>query len=181
MDMYVLVGSARPRGFSAQAAAIINEKAAGRADVTLDRAFALKVGYCLGCDKCKGTRVCVRGDDMAGVVARLDAADKVVICSSVQFSGAPAQLKAIIDRTQLYYNNPVTEGRKLEYNFILFGGARSYKEQFEGVINEFKHVIRFTNGVTGQILTYSATDAFGDKLPGHVVSDVEAFAERLLS
>ena len=46
---------------------------------------------------------CVIGDNMAYVYEYLDKADEVILVSPIYFSGAPSQLKALLDRLQPYY------------------------------------------------------------------------------
>lgn len=46
---------------------------------------------------------CIIEDEMSEVRKHIDAADEVIVVSPVYFSGAPAQLKALLDRLQPYY------------------------------------------------------------------------------
>lgn len=46
---------------------------------------------------------CVIIDDMAEARKHIDAAEELIVVSPVYFSGAPAQLKALIDRLQPYF------------------------------------------------------------------------------
>lgn len=55
---------------------------------------------------------CVLEDDGAEVRKHLDAADELVVVAPVYFSGAPAQLKALLDRLQPYYWSSVRKGAK---------------------------------------------------------------------
>ncbi len=82
------------------------------------------VGPCIGCDECRalseepihvfqeGETVvesealfhhCVIDDDMDEVRKHLDAADELIVVCPVYFAGAPAQMKALLDRLQPYY------------------------------------------------------------------------------
>ena len=82
----------------------------------------LAIEPCQGCDACKALaaraaggeaaedgqtdeapRRCVIDDDMAEVYELIDAADELVVVSPVYFAGAPAQLKALLDRLQPYF------------------------------------------------------------------------------
>lgn len=55
---------------------------------------------------------CVVEDDMAEVRKHIDAADELIVVSPVYFSGAPAQLKALLDRMQPYYWSNLRERAK---------------------------------------------------------------------
>ena len=57
-----------------------------------------KIAPCLACYGCADTHVCVRKDDMAGVLDALKAADVIVLASPVYFYSICAQMKTMIDR-----------------------------------------------------------------------------------
>lgn len=88
------------------------------------------VGPCIGCDECRALSEepihvfqegdpllpqetvvesealfhhCVIDDDMNEVRKHLDAADELIVVCPVYFAGAPAQMKALLDRLQPYY------------------------------------------------------------------------------
>ena len=46
---------------------------------------------------------CVIEDDMSYIYENIEAADEIILVSPVYFSGAPSQLKALMDRLQPYY------------------------------------------------------------------------------
>lgn len=63
------------------------------------RVAELKIGYCRACYYCaKHDGVCAIKDDMAVLLAKIQAADVVVWASPVYFYSIDAQLKAVIDR-----------------------------------------------------------------------------------
>lgn len=55
---------------------------------------------------------CVIDDEMAEVRKHIDAADELIVVSPVYFSGAPAQMKALLDRMQPYYWSNLRERAK---------------------------------------------------------------------
>ena len=57
-----------------------------------------KIGPCMACSGCAESHVCVRKDDMAGVLEALTAADVIVLASPVYFYSVCAQMKTMIDR-----------------------------------------------------------------------------------
>ncbi len=63
----------------------------------------LKIAPCQHCDACLSTGTCAINDDMAQVYGELEEADRVVIASPVQFMGVTAQMKAMIDRCQMFW------------------------------------------------------------------------------
>ena len=60
----------------------------------------LKVAGCIECGGCDETGVCVQKDDMFKVYPLFDEARAVILAAPVFFYSPPAQVKAIIDRSQ---------------------------------------------------------------------------------
>ena len=59
-----------------------------------------KIGFCQACYHCqKHNGVCILKDDMAEIIAKMNAADVLVMASPVYFYSVSAQMKALIDRT----------------------------------------------------------------------------------
>ena len=63
----------------------------------------LRIGGCVGCDRCRFDGSCFMVDDLEGVRAALDASSELIIVSPVYFAGPPSQYKALLDRLQPYY------------------------------------------------------------------------------
>ncbi len=60
----------------------------------------VKVAGCLECGGCDETGVCVQKDDMVEIYPVLEEAQAVILTAPVFFYSPPAQVKAIIDRSQ---------------------------------------------------------------------------------
>jgi len=93
-----------------------------------------KINYCLACDACKkngGT--CIQKDDMAAVLAKIIAADVLVLATPVYFYTMNAQMKTLIDRTVAKYPSL---GTKEVY--IIIAAAESSKEAMERTIEGFR-------------------------------------------
>ncbi len=96
----ILAGSPRLKGNSA---ALCREFAKGATEagheVETIRVAERKVAPCLACYHCmKSGGVCAVKDDMAEILAKILAADVLVLASPVYFYSISAQLKAVIDR-----------------------------------------------------------------------------------
>lgn len=66
---------------------------------------SLAVKPCLSCYACARTGECaVKGDEMQSVYAELALADVILLASPLYFGGVSAQLKAVIDRAQLFWS-----------------------------------------------------------------------------
>jgi multimeric flavodoxin WrbA len=81
----------------------------------------LKIGGCLECGGCDDTGECVVPDDMDKVYPRLEEADIIFLAAPVFFYNVPAQLKALIDRTQALWSKKRLE-KPPERLKILEGG-----------------------------------------------------------
>ena len=125
MNRLIIVGSPRIDGRSAHLADLLFESRIDECpddELALAPVSTLAIEPCQGCDACKALtaraagceaaedgqadeapRRCVIDDDMAEVYELIDAADELVVVSPVYFAGAPAQLKALLDRLQPYF------------------------------------------------------------------------------
>ena len=123
MKRLIIVGSPRASGRSAHLAETLFE--ANIDEHPEDELFLvplseIEVGPCIACDACRekspiilkddnGREVtverhrCIFDDDMQTLYDLLDDADEVSVVSPIYFSGAPAQLKCLLDRLQPYY------------------------------------------------------------------------------
>lgn len=63
----------------------------------------LHVQPCTACEGCADGVQCVLDDDMQPLYKKLEEADVIILASPVYFYGVTAQMKAFIDRAQLFY------------------------------------------------------------------------------
>jgi len=97
-----------------------------------------KIHPCLGCGHCEKQGFCVIKDDMTDVYALLRRADLIVMATPIFFYNVPAQLKALIDRSQTLWSRRYVHklndpGQKWRAGFLLAVGATKGKNLFEGV------------------------------------------------
>ena len=104
MNVLMISGSRNPSGQTACAADAFLAGAAG-AGATSERVFLpeLKIERCRQCDingwgLCRAEGRCVIEDDFDSVVARIKAADAVVIATPVYFSDLSESLRTFLDR-----------------------------------------------------------------------------------
>ncbi len=67
-----------------------------------------RIEFCVGCGVCMEKGKCWRQDDHGEIVAKLLAADGVILASPVYFKHVTAQMKAFIDRSLAYGHKPRT-------------------------------------------------------------------------
>lgn len=73
------------------------------------------IGYCKACYACKKDGICAVKDDMAERLAKMHAADVIVLASPVYFYSIDAQLKTVIDRTVAQW----TQLKNKEFYYIM--------------------------------------------------------------
>lgn len=108
MKRLIIVGSPRSNGRSAHLAEMLFEACIDECpddEVSLAPVSELAISACVGCNGCKNSEghVCVFEDDMDEIREILDESDELIIVSPVYFSGAPAPMKALLDRLQPYF------------------------------------------------------------------------------
>lgn len=108
MKRLIIVGSPRSNGRSAHLAEMLFEACIDECpddEVSLAPVSELAISACVGCDGCKNSEghVCVFEDDMDEIREILDESDELIVVSPVYFSGAPAPMKALLDRLQPYF------------------------------------------------------------------------------
>ena len=108
MKRLIIVGSPRSNGRSAHLAEMLFEACIDECpddEVSLAPVSELAISACVGCDGCKNSEghVCVFEDDMDEIREILDECDELIVVSPVYFSGAPAPMKALLDRLQPYF------------------------------------------------------------------------------
>jgi multimeric flavodoxin WrbA len=112
----------------------------GNSDILLDQALEgaqsagakveriyvrdLKISGCLECGGCDDTGACVIPDDMDQVYPRLQEAGLVFMSTPMFFYGVPAQLKALVDRSQALWSNRRLE--KTPEQLKRYDGGRGY-------------------------------------------------------
>lgn len=97
----------------------------------------LKIVPCHHCDGCLQTGICVVNDDMNEIYPELEAADRIVLASPIQFMGLTAQMKAMTDRCQSLWARkyllkvpPLGDDRPRKGFFVSVGGT-GIKGMFE--------------------------------------------------
>ena len=100
----IIQGSPRPDGncsiMAGWAADAVREAGLVPRVVYLDD---LMIHSCIGCYRCYNTGECTFDDDMGGVLASLQEAALLVICSPVYTNTVPGGLKTFLDRCQAYH------------------------------------------------------------------------------
>lgn len=116
-NILILFGSPNEKGYTASLFQIYYENyLKGISDEYLVKRYSLyqqKIQPCIGCGKCHENGICRlnENDDMGEILQAIEWANTVFLVTPVYFSGFPAPVKAMIDRTEQVYERKRFEGR----------------------------------------------------------------------
>jgi len=124
-----------------------------------------KINPCRGCDYCRRGR-CIQRDDMDSLGPRLEQAEALIIAAPIFFYNVPAQLKALIDRCQLYWNRKHRLGKPIDRQpgrnrgVLLAVGATRGEQLFAGTILTVKYFFEALSlDYTGDLLVRSVDES----------------------
>ncbi len=183
-----LQGSPRKNGnTSFLLSAFMNELEKLGAQIKIIETNKKEIMPCIECSVCEEEGLCPLDDDMnSEIYSLLRKADIIVIATPIFFYSAPAQLKALIDRSQalwarrykLKLNDPKQKCRR---GFLLAIGATRGKKLFEGLTLTIKYFLDAVGASFEGSLTYRSIENPGDmqKHPS-VLNDVKEEAKKLI-
>lgn len=109
MKTLYILGSPKKNGATHALFSYFNQKYPGKALWVYDK----KIKPCIGCDRCKKEKLCFIKDDMVEIYKEIKQAQNIIFFSPIYFFGFPSPLKALIDRTQVFWNHPLKKEKKL--------------------------------------------------------------------
>ncbi len=117
------------------------------------------INPCRSCGNCEQKGFCPIDDEMQQTLSLLRKADLIVLGTPVFFYGATAQLKCLIDRSQVlwarkYVLNLEDPGRKWRQGFFLSVGATRGKDLFDGISLTAKYFFDAVGASFDGSLTY---------------------------
>jgi len=183
-----LQGSPRKNGNTSYLlSAFMNELEKSGAQIKVIKAYEKKIIPCIECSVCEKEGFCPLDDDMnSEIYPLLRQADIIVAATPIFFYSVPAQLKALIDRSQtlwarkyrLKLNDP---NRKWRRGFLLSLGATKGKNLFDGLHLTIKYFFDAIGTSMEGSLTYRQIENSGDmqKHPS-VLNDVKEKASHLI-
>lgn len=183
-----LQGSPRRKGNTHHLlSAVLKEAAARGAETHIVDVASLNLLPCRGCGFCEKKGRCVIEDDMAReIYPLLRLADAVVVATPIYFYNAPAQLKALIDRSQALWSRKYKLGlidpkRGIRKGFLLAVGATKGKNLFEGMELTAKYFFDAVGAAYAGSLTYRRIEQPGD-MAAHptLVADVKTAVQTLV-
>ena len=101
MRILAINGSHGPgKGTAALLQAALDAAQGAGAETEFVELARLDIGYCIGCNACLAKPACTLSDDMDGLVAKMKAADGIIVGSPDYFANVSARTKTFIDRTR---------------------------------------------------------------------------------
>jgi len=183
-------GSPRKKGNTNYLLSVLMEAAeALGAQTRIIEAAQKHIVPCLGCGFCEKKGICItKDDDMTlEIYPLLREAEVVVLATPIYFYNVPAQLKALIDRSQTLwsrkYKLKLTDpARHYRRGFLLAQGATKGKNLFEGVELTAKYFFDAVGAEYHGSLSYRHIEAVGDMEKHSTVhTDVKNSVDRLIS
>jgi multimeric flavodoxin WrbA len=148
----------------------------------------LTIRPCTGCSLCEKKGFCHFDDDMTNTVfPLLRNSDAVIIASPIYFYNVPAEMKAMIDRTQTLWSRKFKLGLKdpdehKRKGFLLSVGATRGKDLFDSINLTMKYFFRGISTDFAGSLTYSRIEDPGEmKKHPTVEEDIRHAAENLVA
>jgi multimeric flavodoxin WrbA len=111
-EVFVLLGSPRRDGYTARMLDYFFRRMDGagtKERANIFNAYKANIKPCIHCGHCKKIRGCIY-DDFIPVERGLENADILIVASPVYVMGFPAPLKAVLDRTQQYFEAKFSHG-----------------------------------------------------------------------
>ncbi len=163
-----LQGSPRKNGNTSKLlSAFLDEAESLGAHAHLVDVPSKKINPCRSCGNCDRKGFCPIDDDMQQTLPLLRKADLIVLAAPVFFYGATAQLKCLIDRSQVlwarkYVHNLEDPGRKWRQGFFLSVGATKGNDLFDGISLTAKYFFDAIGASFDGSLTYRRIDGPGE-------------------
>ncbi len=133
----ILNGSPRKHGYTSDLIETMKCNLNENIHVDVFECHDANVRFCTDCRHCEVNYSCIINDEMQVLYKKIEEADVLVFATPVYFYTVSAQIKAVIDRFQVYFFkhvNKQNQSMKVKEGYIItVGGAKSYTNQFDGV------------------------------------------------
>lgn len=141
-DLLAVNASPREDGSCRKMTALINKDIPGSSALNLKDFY---IRPCMGCLRCVAGP-CVQNDDFGKFIKLIKDRQAIIIISPVFFTSIPAQLKALIDRCQVYWENNLKPVKNCDAYFVLVGEqSKDYLECASRPVKAFFNTLGFTH------------------------------------
>lgn len=188
MKLLAIHGSPRKSGFSSSLhREFIKPFITAGASVDEIYVYDKKISPCTACSRCRESFTCPVNDDMTGIYSMIRRADVISISTPLYFSSVPSQLKVLLDRCQVFWeeknHSHEKESPKKKGVLICTAGAE-YNNMFSGVILMMRHFFNTINaGFTeNEAILIPGLDSPGSKkISLEIIGTAGRLSERIIT
>ena len=173
LNIIAIFSSPRENSFSTSMASYFLSAMQTSSEIDISKIYVAKsnISACIDCGVCKCEYKCSIQDDMQHIIELIIVADLILVASPVYFSGVPAQLKMLIDRTQILWMKKQREGISIspKIGVLCCVAGSNYKSAFTGTFITMKHFFNTVNASfnENESLLFENADSFTD-IPKHI-------------
>lgn len=170
-EIAAIYGSPRKHGLSSSIHDSFLKPFAEKASINKIYVYDEKILPCNACGVCGLEEKCPADDSMNKIYSIIKKADLISISSPLYFSSLPGQLKNLIDRCEIFWNNKIENKSGLGF-FISSAGNDVYKNMFLPSVTVIRHFFRTIDCLVNveDFILMSGTDS-AEKVPDAVLDD----------
>lgn len=159
----VLFASPRKSGFTAKLTERYIDKIKNDYDIQIIDCYELKISPCMACNYCSKNIGCCINDDFKKIDYLINIASMLIIATPLYYMSFPSPLKAILDRTQVYFNmrfsHNIRPPVKIHKKGVLISSCGSNDENaFDFIIKQLKTAFTILNTTLDETVFLKNTD-----------------------
>jgi len=188
VKLLAIHGSPRKSGFSSTLhREFINQFITAGAAVKEIHVYDKKISPCIACGVCREKFICPVNDDMNEIYPMIRQADVISISSPLYFSSVPSQLKALIDRCQVFWeekNHSPDNNSTCKQGVLLCTAGADYNNMFSGVMLMMRHFFNTINTsfTPGHALLLPGLDSVNSgKISLEIIDTAARLSERIIT
>lgn len=181
-------GSPRKSGFSSTLhREFINQFITAGAAVKEIHVYDKKISPCIACGMCREKFKCPVNDDMNELYPLIRQADVISISTPLYFSSVPSQLKALIDRCQVFWeekNQSADKDYTRKQGVLLCSAGAEYSNMFSGIILMMRHFFNTINAEFTEneaILMPGLDSVNSEKISLEIIDAAVRLSERIIA
>ena len=171
-NVLAIFGSSRKQGISSSIHDEFLEAFNGDIEVTKIFVYEENILPCNACGICTNEEKCPINDSMQKIYGLIKSADLISISSPLYFSSLPGQLKNLIDRCEIFWNNRIANERRYGF-FISSAGNSGYKNMFVPSVTVIRHFFKTIEAsyIEDDFILFPGTDSI-EKAPDDFMDKV---------
>jgi multimeric flavodoxin WrbA len=188
VKLLAIHGSPRKRGFSSTLhREFIRKFTASQTDITEIHVYDKKILPCTACGTCRNEFYCPVNDDMENIYNIIRQADVISISTPLYFSSVPSQLKALIDRCQVFWEQKIHDPGSLprrKQGVLFCTAGADYTGMFSGVLQLAGHFFKTINAAFTEedCILLPGTDSYAEeKISLEIINLSARLSERIIT